>query len=281
MILLTWSPTPGSQFAILQCPLIFLRSLLLNFSFPCITPPSSHTYCDSLLEENCYWFAWHCIHHPLFLLSNKEGLCLQSQPEPSGLLLPLPQLPTLIPLSWFSSLSFLFSLLLLLFCSSPSFPLSPSLLPSLSTSPFNSLACLLPPSFHLSFSPSIFLPFHSLPSFLPSYFLPSHFSSLVPSLCSLPPCLPAYLPIQLERQDSHTLPPKSPVAVHQQSVMKAGTHLHRLLPVTPSFPLQSLLNLSSATDGLANCGFLKRWLQPESSATWNLFSACLLINPII
>lgn len=197
MILLTWSPTPGSQFAILQCPLIFLRSLLLNFSFPCITPPSSHTYCDSLLEENCYWFAWHCILHPLFLLSNKEGLCLQSQPEPSGLLLPLPQLPILIPLSWFSSLSFLFSLLLLLFYSfSPSFPLFPSLLPCLSTSPFNSLACLLPPSLHLSFSPSIFLPFHSLPSFLPSYFLPSHFSSLVPSLCSLLPsvlaCLSSY-----------------------------------------------------------------------------------------
>lgn len=134
---------------------------------------------------------------------------------PSPTSLPSSLSPGSLPFPFFSlflSSSFAPSLLHFLY-PYPSFPAFPPLLSYL-------LPSSLLPSLPFSFSPSIFLPFYSLPPFLPTYFLPSLFfflSSLSLLPPSFPPCLPAYLPTQLERQDSHTLPPKSPVAVHQQS----------------------------------------------------------------
>lgn len=120
-------------------------------------------------------------------------------------------------------------------------------------------------AFHFPFPSSLpshpsllaLFPFLLSPSFLspslsrsPSSFLPQ----FPPSTPSLLPCLPAYLPILLERQDSHTLPPKSPMAVHGE-----GKHTLALLArCLPLLPCQSLQNLSITTDGLANHGFLKR-----------------------
>lgn len=118
------------------------------FPIPPKPPSSSHPYCDSSLEEN------YC---PLFFLSNEKRLCLQSQLQPSGLSLPLPQLPTL---SSFSPGSLPFPLFSL-FLSFLSFIRILASLPfSLSPSPFNSLACLLPSflSPPLSRSPSSLLP---------------------------------------------------------------------------------------------------------------------------
>lgn len=138
-------------------PYISKKFCACIYLFP-IPPNSSHPYCDSLLEENCYWCTWYRTIHSSFWTMRRGSVyrarCLS---------LPLPQLPTLssfspgsLPFPFFSlflSSSFAPSLLPFLY-PYPSFPAFLSLYISLQFS-------CLSPSFlspSLSCSPSSFLP---------------------------------------------------------------------------------------------------------------------------
>lgn len=129
----------GPLSAILQCPLIVLRSFHLPLPHILRGSIISHPYYDGLLEENCYWvcMAWHCPSFP----SNEKGLCLQSSGGPE--VFRFLSIPLMTP-----SLLSLFSLPLPFLC-----PFSSSLLPSI---PFLLPSLPLPPP---------------VPHF--SYFLPS------------------------------------------------------------------------------------------------------------